>query len=72
MSYLERTAKKLLPILEEVKKRMIKEKRRFLKSGLGNKSGGDNKIKANAHNINTSISGKNNVNTSNISKNKNK
>jgi hypothetical protein len=28
MSYLERTAKKLLPILEEVKKRMIKEKKR--------------------------------------------
>jgi hypothetical protein len=27
MSYLERTAKKLLPILNEVKKRMIKEKK---------------------------------------------
>jgi hypothetical protein len=28
MSYLERTAKKLLPILEQIKKRMLKEKRR--------------------------------------------
>ena len=28
MSYLERTAKKLLPILNEVKKRMVKEKKR--------------------------------------------
>lgn len=26
MSYIEKTAKKLLPILEEVKKKMIKEK----------------------------------------------
>ena len=28
MSYLERTAKKLLPILDEVKKRMIREKKK--------------------------------------------
>jgi hypothetical protein len=28
MSYIERTAKKLLPIVEEVKKKMIREKRR--------------------------------------------
>ena len=28
MSYLERTAKKLLPILEQVKKKMIAEKKR--------------------------------------------
>jgi hypothetical protein len=28
MSYLERTAKKLLPIVEEVKKRMIREKKK--------------------------------------------
>lgn len=28
MSYLERTAKKLLPILEEVKKRMIPERKK--------------------------------------------
>jgi hypothetical protein len=29
MSYVERTAKKLLPILEEVKKRMIPDKKRI-------------------------------------------
>lgn len=34
MSYLERTAKKLLPILEEVKKRMIREKRRFNRNSV--------------------------------------
>jgi hypothetical protein len=36
MSYLERTAKKLLPILNEVKKRMIPEKQKsdLLKGGV--------------------------------------
>lgn len=37
MSYLERTAKKLLPILEEVKKRMIKEKKRSQSTNIGSK-----------------------------------
>jgi hypothetical protein len=32
MSYIERTAKKLLPILEELKKRMIREKKRLTKT----------------------------------------
>jgi len=37
MSYLERTAKKLLPILDEVKKRMIVEKKRTRTSLGGEK-----------------------------------
>jgi len=34
MSYLERTAKKLLPILNEIKKRMIREKKRATGEGV--------------------------------------
>ncbi len=37
MSYLERTAKKLLPILNEVKKRMIKEKKTHSSTNNGSK-----------------------------------
>ena len=37
MSYVERTAKKLLPILNEVKKRMIPDKKR--KTSKDNKDG---------------------------------
>lgn len=33
MSYIEKTAKKLLPILEEVKKKMLKEKMKKKVSG---------------------------------------
>jgi hypothetical protein len=37
MSYVERTAKKLLPILTEVKKRMIPDKKTEKKKGSGNR-----------------------------------
>ena len=42
MSYIERTAKKLLPILVEVKKRMIPDKKKKTTRGT---SGKDSKLK---------------------------
>ena len=45
MSYLERTAKKLLPILNEIKKRMIREKKRSTGEGAGANSQSEEKIK---------------------------
>jgi len=49
MSYIERTAKKLLPILVEVKKRMIPDKKKKKVSdkntkGSPKKKGGNNKF----------------------------
>ena len=39
MSYVEKTAKKLLPILVEVKKRMIPDKKRSKNANVNGKSG---------------------------------
>lgn len=39
MSYLEKTAKKLLPILLEVKKRMIPEKKKIAPETIGKTQG---------------------------------
>ena len=44
MSYLERTARKLMPILTEIKKRMVPEKRLKEKVRMSSGFGGKNKI----------------------------